>query len=62
LEHAEGNTKARVRYTYTGLSAEGNREVEGFDENWFRQKMQGWEAAINHYLKTGKLMASAGRE
>jgi hypothetical protein len=55
-------TAAHIRYTYTGLSAEGNREVERFDENWFRQKMQGWEAAINHYLKTGKLIDAAGRE
>jgi hypothetical protein len=49
-----GQTSARIRYTYTGLSAEGNREVEGFGQRWFEQKMQGWEAAINDYLRTGK--------
>ena len=62
----EGNgldrTAAHIRYTYTGLSVEGNREVERFDENWFRDKMRGWEAAINHYLSTGKLIGAAGWE
>jgi len=56
----ESNTAARIQYTYTGLSEEGNREVERFDEKWFQGKMQGWEAAINHYLKTGRLIAAAG--
>lgn len=30
LEPSAGNTRAHVRYTYTGLSPEGNREVETF--------------------------------
>jgi hypothetical protein len=55
-------TTAHIQYTYTGLSAVGNREVERFDENWFRDKMQGWEAAINHYLNTGRLIDAAGWE
>jgi len=55
LERAtEGRTRARIRYTYTALSAEGNKEVERYDEAWFGEKMREWEAAINHYLKTGK--------
>ena len=57
LERAGQHTRARVGYTYTGLSAEGNQEVAGFDEKWFREKMQGWEAAINHYLETGRCIA-----
>jgi hypothetical protein len=55
-------TAARIRYTYTGLSPDGNREVERYDEGWFRKKMLGWEAAINHYLQTGKLIEAAGWE
>lgn len=51
---AEGKTTARIRYAYTALSAEGNKEVERYDDAWFGGKMRGWEAAINHYLKTGK--------
>lgn len=54
LEPSGDATSAHIQYTYTGLSPEGNREVERFDENWFRHKMQSWEAAINHYLRTGK--------
>ncbi len=46
-------TSARIRYTYTGLSAAGNCEVEGYDQKWFEHKMLGWEEAINHYLRTG---------
>ena len=56
LEPAAGNTRAIVRYTYTALSPEGNREVEHYYETWFKSKMQGWEAAINHYLQTGTLI------
>jgi hypothetical protein len=47
-------TSARICYSYTGLSLEGNHEIESYDRQWFEQKMQGWEAAINHYLLTGK--------
>ncbi|HUI53075.1 MAG TPA: hypothetical protein VLX60_14920 [Terriglobales bacterium] len=47
-------TTAHIQYTYTALSPEGNREVERFTETWFRHKMQSWESAINHYLRTGK--------
>jgi hypothetical protein len=47
-------TTAHIRYTYTGLSEQGNREVERFDGAWFQHKMQSWETAINHYLRTGK--------
>jgi hypothetical protein len=60
--NSTGKTTAHVGYTYTGLSAEGNREVERYDEKWFRHKMQSWEAAINHYLKTGKRIDASGWE
>ncbi len=49
-------TEANIRYVYTGLSEDGNREVERYDEVWFCSKMQSWEKAINHYLKTGRLI------
>jgi hypothetical protein len=59
--NSDGMTTAHIGYTYTGLSAAGNLELERYDENWFRHKMRSWEMAINHYLKTGKMMeASAG--
>ena len=53
---SKGATTALIRYTYTGLSTAGNQKVGGYDKKWFEQKMQGWEAAINHYLRTGKLL------
>jgi hypothetical protein len=57
----DGNTTARIRYTYTGLSSTGNQEVERYDKKWFEHKMKGWEAAINLYLRTGKAISSGGR-
>jgi hypothetical protein len=57
-----GHTNAFIQYTYTGLSTEGNREVKRYDQKWFRHKMQSWEAAINHYLQTGKRIGASGWE
>jgi hypothetical protein len=59
---APGHTSTLIQYTYTGLSTEGNREVERYDQKWFRHKMQSWEAAINHYLQTGTRIDAAGWE
>ena len=55
-------TEADIRYRYTGLSEEGNREVARYDEAWFRHKMQSWEKAINHYLTRGSLIDAKGWE
>lgn len=54
--------EANIRYSYTGLSIEGNREVARYDASWFRHKMQSWEKAINHYLTTGKLIDAGAWE
>jgi len=55
----QATTRADIRYRYTGLSPEGNREVERYDHKWFQAKMQGWESAIIHYLRTGEKISSA---
>jgi len=60
--NSAGKTTAHIDYTYTGLSVEGNREVERYDEKWFQHKMQSWEAAINHYLRTGKRINASAWE
>ena len=60
--NSKGGTTAHISYLYTGLSPQGNREVERYDEGWFRDKMQSWEAAINHYLRTGKRIDAAAWE
>jgi hypothetical protein len=58
LERSEdGNTRSHIRFRYTGLSPEGNLEVETYDRAWYEAKMRGWETAINHYLRTGKKMS-----
>lgn len=63
LESKSGNeTISNICYSYTGLSEQGNREVERYDTGWFQQKMQSWEVAINHYLRTGKLAGAAAWE
>ena len=51
-------TRTNIRYRYTGLSLEGNRDLEHYDQNWFESKMKNWETTINHYLRTGKKMAA----
>lgn len=50
-------TRSHIRYRYTGLSPEGNRELEGYDKEWFERRLRNWETTINHYLKTGTKMA-----
>jgi hypothetical protein len=51
-------TRTYIRYTYTGLSDAGNREIETYDEASFADKMRVWEKCINHYLRTGERIAA----
>jgi len=55
---ADGNARSHIRFRYTGLSPEGNREVETYNRDWFEAKMRGWETAINHYLGKGSMIAA----
>jgi len=55
-------TQSRIYYTYTGLSPEGNLEVERYTEEWFQEKMKHWEAAINHYLLTSRKIETGAWE
>jgi hypothetical protein len=59
---SSNETTAHIAYAYTGLSEQGNREVERYDVAWFQHKMQSWEAAINHYLRSGRKIDAAGWE
>ena len=47
-------TAARIRYTYTALNEEGRSYVDWFTEEIYRQQMDEWETALNHYLGTGE--------
>ncbi|HVP44276.1 MAG TPA: hypothetical protein VMS96_12650 [Terriglobales bacterium] len=62
LEAADGKTRLRARYEYTGLSEKGNAEVERYSEKWFAEKMKKFEAALNHYLATGRMIAAGAWE
>jgi hypothetical protein len=55
----DGATQTHIQYRYTGLSPDGNRELEHYDQKWFEAKMQNWETTINHYLRTGTRMAAS---
>lgn len=56
--HESQKTSAHIQYAYTGLSLEGNEEVGRYSREWFENKMKGWEAAINHYLRTGRKLGA----
>jgi hypothetical protein len=47
-------TKAKITYTYTGLTESGNATNEKAMAMMYRHDLKDWEAAINHYLETGK--------
>jgi len=53
-----GVTHTKIRYRYTGLSEEGNRELESYDREWFEARLRNWETTMNHYLRTGKKMSA----
>jgi hypothetical protein len=55
----QGATHTHIRYRYTGLTPEGNHELQGYDQKWFEARMQNWETTINHYLHTGKKMGAS---
>lgn len=57
-----GQTRAHIRYLYTGLSPAGNEALERYTPEWFQNKMRHWEAAINHYLRTGGIISAEGWE
>jgi len=43
-------TEATVRYTYTGLSEQGNALVASRTEEYYLGFMKHWEDALNRYL------------
>ncbi len=62
LEASGAQTHLHARYEYTGLSEKGNAEVERYAEEWFATKIKHFEAALNHYLATGKRIAAGAWE
>ena len=52
-----GKTSAEIAYTHTAIGPRGDAFLKTFTKDWYRSKMQTWEAELNHYLKTGVMLA-----
>lgn len=54
----DGNdgTKAKIAYEFTSLGPAGDSFLEEFTGDWYRNFMQHWEEAMNHYLLTGEII------
>ena len=46
-----GKTRARVTYTFTALSEEGNRYISDFTDDRYREYIESWQQAIHRFLK-----------
>jgi len=55
LESAsERATRANVSYEITAIDVAGDRFMEEFTTEWYKDFMLNWEKALNHYLNTGE--------
>jgi hypothetical protein len=55
-EVSRTQTKAHVRYTYTGLNHRGNELNKRAIKEMFARNLRDWEEAMNHFLDTGKTL------
>ncbi len=51
-------TNSRISYEFTSLGPDGDAILKELTTEWYENFMRGWEAAMNHYLKTGALLSS----
>ena len=58
-DNGDGTTTAEWRQVLTGVSEEGNRLVESVTDEVYRQRIQGLERRLNHYLATGEMLRDA---
>jgi hypothetical protein len=58
-DNGDGTTTTEWRQVLTGLSEEGNRLVESLTDEAYRQRIQGLERRLNHYLTTGDMLRGA---
>ena len=45
-----------IRYTYTGITPEGNDFIDGYSEEVFIEAMKFWEKSMNYFIKTGQMI------
>ena len=54
---SENSTSANVSYEITAIGVAGDRFMEEFTPEWYKDFMLDWEMALNHYLNTGEKIA-----
>ena len=54
LRPQQDGTEAEITYSHTALSDAGRAFVDDFTEDFYRDFMKKWEAALDHYLLTGE--------
>ncbi len=54
----DSRTNAQISYEFTSLGSDGDAFLQEFTREWYENFMLGWEAAMNHYLETGELLAA----
>ncbi len=55
----EKSSYVDIAYTYTGISAAGNRFIDALTDDVFHADMKHWEDAMNHFLRTGNQLKRA---
>lgn len=57
----DGSSRVHVAYTFTPLGPEGRAFVEeSHSAASFREDMAWWEASMNHWLRSGRILRAAG--
>ena len=56
LPQGSNSTHGFISYEFTSLGPVGDEFLKEFTASWYEKFMQGWERAMNHYLKTGELL------
>jgi hypothetical protein len=51
-----GGTLATITYRFTALGLQGEQFLAERTADWYRRFMRSWEAAMNHYLATGRMI------
>jgi hypothetical protein len=52
----KGGTRVTITYGFTALGPQGEEYLAERTAGWYLQFMRSWEAAMNHYLATGRMI------
>jgi hypothetical protein len=55
-EAEDQTSRVTITYSHTALSEQGNRYIENFTESYYQDYINGWEKAINYYLRHGHIL------